>query len=142
MEQEGNPDAHGFDDGAERQSLQLLAHGIVFVGADQDVAIGPEMLDQKDADGNDAGKRMEFSPEEAGLVFDFGGRHRQRCFDIQFCKMFRTSHRVQAPRAELRTPRQRASIERAVGARNRRECASSGRARGVTTRTAQSDGSH
>src|SRR6185369_11144912 len=63
VKEDGQNDDREFNKRTERNGLQLLRNGIVFVRADQNGAVGPEMLGQKCTNGNQAAQRMEFSEE-------------------------------------------------------------------------------
>ena len=65
VEKDGKPDAQGFDEQAPRDGLEIGRSFVVFGYADERVAVGPEMFGQKCADGDDAGKRVEFIEDVA-----------------------------------------------------------------------------
>ena len=65
VKEDGEPDAQGFDEQAPGDGLQIGGSFVVFGYADERVAVGPEMFGQECADGDDAGKRVEFIEDVA-----------------------------------------------------------------------------
>src|SRR5208283_757525 len=61
VEEHGEEDGSPLDEGAEGDGLQVAGDFVVLGGGDEDGAVGPEMLGEKRADGDDSGKRMEFA---------------------------------------------------------------------------------
>src|SRR5580700_1433368 len=55
MEKNRQPDSQRFDDDAPGNSLQIAGGFVVFPDADERVAIGPEMLGEECANGDDSG---------------------------------------------------------------------------------------
>ena len=63
--QNGQKNKHPFHKNSVRNGLQILGSLIVFLRADQGRAVGPEMLGQKCANGNNSGKRMQLAKKVA-----------------------------------------------------------------------------
>src|SRR5487761_135470 len=67
VKRDGQPDEQKFDGHAPGNLLQAGGGGVVTRGADEGIAIGPEMLGEECANGNDAAEGMQFVPEITGV---------------------------------------------------------------------------
>jgi hypothetical protein len=75
VEKHGKKNKGPFHKGTERDGLQLARDGIIFFGADESGAVGPEMFSQKGSDRDDSRKRVEFSKQIACVRLGCRGRH-------------------------------------------------------------------
>src|SRR5229473_1612473 len=75
MKQHRQKNRSPFHDQAERNRLQLLRYGVVFLCTHQRRAVGPKMLRQKCANRKYAGEGMQLSEEITGVRPGCRGRH-------------------------------------------------------------------
>jgi hypothetical protein len=57
----GKEDEGPFDEGTERDGLEVAGNFVIFCCRDEHGAVGPEMFGEESANGNDSGKRVKFS---------------------------------------------------------------------------------
>ena len=64
-----------FDEGTERNGLEFAGDFVIFNGADERRTVGPEMLSEECANGDDAGQRMKLSEDKTCVRLGCRGRH-------------------------------------------------------------------
>jgi hypothetical protein len=75
VEKNWEPKDAGFDDNSPGNALEFDGDVVVFLHADEGVAIGPEMLEKKCANGNYSAEGLQFVEEITRFGISRCGRH-------------------------------------------------------------------